>query len=52
MIPVPKNRLQEQFEFERQCSQEMGTVSSLTFEEWLKAKEKMNASMTIQNNNK
>lgn len=40
MIPVPKNKLQEQFEFEQRRSQKAGVVSSLTFEEWLKAKEK------------
>ncbi len=39
MIPVPKNRLQEQFEFEKAQLEKYGYVSSMTYEEWLKLKE-------------
>lgn len=35
MIPVPKNKLQEQFEFEKSQLEKYGFVSSMTFEEWL-----------------
>lgn len=34
MIPVPKNKLQEQFEFEKSQLEKYGHVSSITFEEW------------------
>ena len=39
MIPVPKNKLQEQFEFEKAQLEKYGYVSSMTYEEWLKLKE-------------
>lgn len=39
MIPVPKNQLQIKFEQEKQQLERYGHVSSLTFEEWLTAKE-------------
>lgn len=38
MIPVPKNKLQVEFEFEKSQLEKYGHVSSLTFEEWLKLK--------------
>jgi len=39
MMPVPKNELQKQFEYEKSLLEKYGHVSSLTFEEWLKIKE-------------
>lgn len=38
MIPVPKTKLQEQFEFEKSQLEKYGHISSLTYEEWLKVK--------------
>lgn len=38
MMLVPKNKLQEQFEFEKSQLEKYGYVSSMTFEEWLKLK--------------
>lgn len=38
MIPVPKNKLQEQFEYEKSQLEKYGYVPSLTYEEWLKIK--------------
>ena len=35
MLPVPKNKLQEQYEFEKNQLEKYGFISSITFEEWL-----------------